>query len=436
MTTTQNLLYAAESDITIDRIRALVRMTGPEAPTVEYKENFTPTIARGVVAMANTYGGIMLVGVTDARKIVGVKEATIQAVAQHCYSKIEPPWVPPIVAVPLDDGSDRFVLVLRIVPGQHPTPLLFENIAYVRHQLTTYPADWRRLGELFANSTVTTQDQVWDVRRPDAPHRGNMDIAGDAVEFIFRAGLNVPVSHDAQWRPLSERTVDALAAGLNKSPLEQALCRLLSGANSFGANPFRRHGLNRARLVRLVWSAFPNEWPSDRRPPVEATAAVEAPGDYGSSATHLSVHIDVVTRMGSVTEIIQEQSGRAIPPWRVAPQQLGDIIDGLMGTLTSESVVTPLAEMAGVDVVRVPQPRVLHVVTQHPITEVLYLNGLRPIPDAGQSHGAHLLGDPALDLGDSDDRHRQVRMWMSQIALDAGLLGMEQLLDQLDAARA
>jgi hypothetical protein len=433
MTTTQNLLYAAEPDITIDQIRALIEMTGPEAPTVEYKETSTPTVARAVVAMANTYGGVILVGVTDDRKIVGVKEATVQAVAQLCYSKIEPPWVPPIVPVPLKDGSDRYVLVLRIVPGQHPSPLLFQNIAYVRHQLTTYPADWRRLGELFASSTSTVQDQVWDVRRPDVPHQGTPERPGDTVDFVFRSGLNIIVSRDAQWRPLSERMVDALAAGLNKSPLEQALCRLLSGENSFGVNPFRRHGLNRSHIARLVWSASPHGWPDDRRPPVEATAVLEMPGAYGSSATHLNVHIDVVTRMGALAEVVQQLSGQPIPSWRMAPYQLIDIIDGLVATLASENVVTPLAEMAGVDVATIPQPRVLHVVTQRAITEVLYLNGLRAIPEAGESRGAHLLGDPVLDLGDPGERRSQVRRWLSQIALDAGLLGMEQLLAQLEA---
>jgi hypothetical protein len=250
--------------------------------------------------MANTYGGVILMGATDDRKIVGVKEATIQAVAQLCYSKIEPPWVPPIIPVPFDDGSDRYVLVLRVVAGQHPSPLLLESIAYVRHQLTTYPADWRRLGELFTNSTAATQDQVWDVQRPHAPSQPDEYNPGDAVDFIFRSGLNITVSHDAQWRPLSERVVDALAAGLNTSPLQQALRDLLSGEDSFVVSPFRRHGLNRSRLVRLVWSVFSNGWPAGLRPPVEATVVVEVPGAYGSSVTRMSVHIDVVTRMGAL----------------------------------------------------------------------------------------------------------------------------------------
>ena len=49
----------------------LVRRVGPESPTIEYKEQMADTIAKGVAALANTYGGLLLVGVTDDRIIKG-----------------------------------------------------------------------------------------------------------------------------------------------------------------------------------------------------------------------------------------------------------------------------------------------------------------------------------------------------------------------------
>lgn len=125
---------------------------------------------------------------------------------------------------------------------------------------------------------------------------------------------------------------------------------------------------------------------------------------------------------------------RPVPPWRLSVPQASELVDALLATLTSGEVVAPVADLAGVDVAGVPQPRVLHLVTARPVTEVLHLNGLRPIPDAGTSMGAHLLADPALDLADTTDRRAQVRMWLAQIALDGGLQGMEQVLDQLNAA--
>ena len=64
MTSAQCLLYAAASDVTIGRVRALVRRVGAKWPTIEYKEQMCDTIARGVAALGNTCGGLLLAGVT------------------------------------------------------------------------------------------------------------------------------------------------------------------------------------------------------------------------------------------------------------------------------------------------------------------------------------------------------------------------------------
>src|SRR3954464_11072476 len=117
VTSTHSLLYCAQSSVTIERIRDLVAQVGPEVPTVEYKAVMSQGIAKAVAALANTYGGLVLVGVTDDRVVKGVKEKTIEAVAEHCHGKIEPPWIPEIVPVPMDDDSGLYVLVLRVVPG-------------------------------------------------------------------------------------------------------------------------------------------------------------------------------------------------------------------------------------------------------------------------------------------------------------------------------
>jgi len=87
-----------------------------------------------------------------------------------------------------------------------------------------------------------------------------------------------------------------------------------------------------------------------------------------------------------------------------------------------------LHDLAAIDPLAVPQPRNLHVVMGRPVSEVLDTTALKPIPNAGQSHGAHLLVDPALDMADASERWRQVTLWMEQAALDAGLLGMEAVL--------
>lgn len=119
MPSIQSLLYAAACDITIERVRALVKQVGAESPTIEDKEQMTDTIARGVAGLGNTYAGLLLVGVSDDRVVRGVKEKTIESVSGHCAAKIEPPWVPEIVPVSLGQDSGLYVLVLR---GPRPGP--------------------------------------------------------------------------------------------------------------------------------------------------------------------------------------------------------------------------------------------------------------------------------------------------------------------------
>ncbi|MGO8956928.1 MAG: hypothetical protein ACLQFR_06115 [Streptosporangiaceae bacterium] len=108
----------------------------------------------------------------------------------------------------------------------------------------------------------------------------------------------------------------------------------------------------------------------------------------------------------------------------------------MAATLTSPAVVGPVADLADVDPLTVRQPRVLHIVSGPAMPDLLPAQ-LAPIRDGGVSHGAHMLADPALDLSDTADRAEQADRWLIQIAADAGLLGMEQLISKMrgDAAR-
>ena len=384
-----------------------------------------------------------MVGVTDDRQVRGVPEKTIEAVAEHCAANIEPPWVPPITAVPLGPGSGLYVLVLRVIPGQHPRPLLVNGVAPVRHHNTTHPADWQRLKDMFAETDAVLRDDPWTIHAPSVP-LDTTDKDGDpatTTDLVVRSGLDFPVSREAKWRPLSEMTVAAFTNALSRSPLTDAMVSLaLDGAANGGTDGFRPRGLNRSRTVTLQWWGAPGgNWPDNKPKPVEATARLNMPGSYGQVMQNLRVEIDVVVRRSVIAQMVREQSTASDPlpssAWRVTVQQLTELIDGMLATLSSTAVVARLADLAGISAIAVPQPRVLHLVTARPITDVLNAAGLRTIPDAGESRGASLVADPARDLAQDTDRREQVMAWLTQIALDAGLLGMEELLRHLAATR-
>jgi hypothetical protein len=71
------------------------------------------------------------------------------------------------------------------------------------------------------------------------------------------------------------------------------------------------------------------------------------------------------------------------------------------------------------------------------VADLLYLDGLEAVPDAGPSRGANLLADPSLDLRLLSEREEQIDSWMLQIGMDAGLAGTERLVNRMrDARRA
>jgi predicted HTH transcriptional regulator len=126
MTTWQSLLYCAAPDVTLERIRNLVAVTGTESLTVDFKEGGnTPAIADCAAAMANAQGGLILVGITDQqRDIVGVPREAMAHVADVLATRLESPdWQSEMIEIPLgEDSPDRYVLVIRINRDEAPRP--------------------------------------------------------------------------------------------------------------------------------------------------------------------------------------------------------------------------------------------------------------------------------------------------------------------------
>jgi hypothetical protein len=65
VTSVTSLFNSPAADITLDHVRELVSQNLPESLTLEYKETYSPGLVTSVAAMANSYGGLILVGVTD-----------------------------------------------------------------------------------------------------------------------------------------------------------------------------------------------------------------------------------------------------------------------------------------------------------------------------------------------------------------------------------
>lgn len=92
-----------------------------ESSTVEFKRKFTTVdkIAREIIAFANTTGGILIIGVDDNKKIVGVESEKEQiAQAEACGLVITPELAFTTEVVEID-GRD---VVIIVVPNSQNKP--------------------------------------------------------------------------------------------------------------------------------------------------------------------------------------------------------------------------------------------------------------------------------------------------------------------------
>jgi hypothetical protein len=422
MTSAASLFACRPADVTLERVRELVAVGQPESLTLEYKESYATKLPDSVAAMANSYGGLILVGVTErnlADRITGVPETTIVQVASGCHQKLEPPWVPEIIPVPLPETDGLMVLVVRVDPAKAPRPLLIQGAAPVRLHGRNAVADRPRLTQLITEAAP--QSVASGLRLP--PTELPYDDQGEqTADFLVRTGMFVPVDASATWRPLSERGVKAFADALNDSPLHHVLFHWCASIGEGAMSPFHRSGFNRARKVRLLWQGGPGGTPVF---PLEAVARMDLPDAYGAPVSHLQVSLEVVARFRHAD--LANKSTLSI-------SRLHELVDALVASLVDDDVTKALAALAGADPLVMPQPLGLDFLSSTDTPDLLAGNGLTLVPDAGTSRGANLLADPGIDQRDPAERRSLIDSWLHQISLDAGLLGMEQILEGLHDA--
>ncbi|MFJ6252819.1 MULTISPECIES: hypothetical protein [unclassified Streptomyces] len=232
------------------------------------------------------------------------------------------------------------------------------------------------------------------------------------------------------WRPLSERTVAALTQALNSSVFPAAL-QILGHGSFSSSTGFRQHGYNRSRTARLVYRALSN---GSVPHPVEAVVTVALPEVYGTStAATATLTINVISRVCRYVDAL-DKVGVPGEEYRYPVPNLLDLLEGILKTTVDPRVVAEIARITDIDPALVAQPRELHLVADRQVKELLRPDLLQEIPDAGASAGGIFRANPALDLRDIADRQEQVDDWIRQLGLDAGLTGMEALVESYRAS--
>ncbi|KPL05299.1 MAG: hypothetical protein AMJ73_01415 [candidate division Zixibacteria bacterium SM1_73] len=127
-------------EVNFDKIKSFCEEKIPEGETIEYKRAFPPDsadLAKSISAMANRYGGIILIGVkankttnTPILPIQGIDltEGLEEKVTSICLKNIHRPYIPKAKVCNFQNkrGEDKAVVFIR-VEESHETPHAINN---------------------------------------------------------------------------------------------------------------------------------------------------------------------------------------------------------------------------------------------------------------------------------------------------------------------
>lgn len=150
------LLSARSEDLDWQDVVDFVALGLPEGTIRDYKADFPADLEKTVAAMANTSGGLVIIGATEDRKttratgLPGIPNGTGlgERVLNICISNIAP-VLGPEVAVLADPTGTRAAVVIRISQSHQAPHATSKNTkVYLRRGSISNPEDYATLDEL------------------------------------------------------------------------------------------------------------------------------------------------------------------------------------------------------------------------------------------------------------------------------------------------
>ena len=153
------------------RIQEIVTQNDLERGRIEYKRQLDDgrRTLDAITALANTFGGVVLVGVDEAEqglaRLTGVPATERTRLVSWCWSRLTPPFSPEIIPISLGH-DDLYVLAVVINADYIRRPVMINqgNRVLVRLEDQNQPPDWYRLRDLFTEQAPS----YLDLRLPPA----------------------------------------------------------------------------------------------------------------------------------------------------------------------------------------------------------------------------------------------------------------------------
>jgi len=171
------------SDITFEDIKHFCDQRLSENPRLEYKAELNDNVIRTIAAMANTDGGMILVGVPEEKEekqkegqdsqrnypgapegIDIARKSLEQWVVNSCYGHLQPSWAPEVKEIRIEDKPDRAILLIRVDRESVPSLPVFyrQKGILVRLGEGNHLADLERIRFLFQESQERASKSATD----------------------------------------------------------------------------------------------------------------------------------------------------------------------------------------------------------------------------------------------------------------------------------
>ncbi|WP_433362332.1 AlbA family DNA-binding domain-containing protein [Streptosporangium sp. CA-115845] len=146
-------------------IEDFVSLQIPEGLTVEYKRGGDKAIDT-IAAFANTYGGLLLYGVTEVGnqipdEIIGVDRKAKDSLVNKMSNSFDPPyWSPEIIEVETKEVG-KLVLVIRVSASEAPRPIVLDGAIPVRLDGRTIKAPRQMMRSLLVEGEVGSMNSSY-----------------------------------------------------------------------------------------------------------------------------------------------------------------------------------------------------------------------------------------------------------------------------------
>ena len=245
------LFTAPADEVTEGLVRDFLAQQVREGRFVEYKGIVAPEVVEVIASYANTFGGLVVIGVENAAapdkdlpgNVPGVRPDQKEALVNKVNELLDPPWwCPEVIQVPWGVNG-QVVLVVRVDAATAPRPVMYHGRFPVRMDGRKGNADRRLVKLLLDEARPPVAATPERPGRPPtlylSPFHNAVIPAEAAPQLVIRLATTLPLWPTARVRVLSREVTGAVIQVLRGSALhtDMDFHRFLKAAHAGAHQP-------------------------------------------------------------------------------------------------------------------------------------------------------------------------------------------------------